>query len=483
MQFLNSHDEKSDPSPRKQLRLPLFLRANFVVFLIAVLVVGAGGRFFWKHHKDVISSEKLSSAEHIVHFLAASVKIPLLADDTLRLSSVVRDAFELDGVLYAAVLGRNQAVQAYSGQKQLGEYHSPPDSSRLLRKDNGTTVFDYIHKSAGRVYDISRVITYREKTLGIVHLGISAQTIEASHEADLIALLHSLKAMGGGLALLLVVLASFYSLRVKQQTSRLLRVVDEYGSGNLNYRIRKIENNENGDVVRALHRMSEKLEAQAPSEAKLEQYLKFSSLDRILESPGSKVESYAFRRQGAVLFASIKGLGSYAGAEKPENIVEALNQYIRIVTKVISKHGGYVDKVIGDSVVGIFGVSLYRDNHTARAVRAAIDLQEALSVGNGTESRLLSNVCVGISSGIVLSGNIGSYSKVEYSSIGESIKEAYWLSNIGHPGEIILGEEIYNLMKNEVEAESLPVQNVFGGGDMVKSYRLLNITEKQNGYE
>jgi adenylate cyclase len=199
-------------------------------------------------------------------------------------------------------------------------------------------------------------------------------------------------------------------------------------------------------------------------------------LDRLLENPISQEESYAFRHPVAVLFASIKDFGSYAGTEQPGNIVKALNRYISIVTRIISIHGGYVDKMIGDSVVGIFGVSLYRENHTSRAIRAALDLQEALSLGNEKESRLLSNVCVGISSGVVLSGNIGSYSKVEYSSIGESIKEAYWLSNLGHPGEIILGEDVYSSIKDSVMAEELPPQNVLGGTEIIKSYRLLSLT-------
>ena len=105
-----------------------------------------------------------------------------------------------------------------------------------------------------------------------------------------------------------------------------------------------------------------------------------------------------------------------------------------------------------------------------------------MSLGSKEESQLLSNVCIGISSGVVLSGNIGSHSKVEYSSIGESIKEAYCLIGLGQPGDIILGEGVYSQMKDLVEVEPLPVQKSIGTGEAIKSYRFLQLAKKKNDF-
>jgi adenylate cyclase len=476
---ISNNKEKSGQS-RKLLRLPLFLKVSIVVCLLACLLIGVCGRFFWEQHGNALLSEKLLSAEHILIFFASSAKVPLLTDDTLRLSSVVRDVVDLEGIVYASVLDRNQVVQAGLGVDDFEGKKSLPESGEVLSKKNGTVIVQYTHPLLGQVFDLSRVIAYRDKPLGTVRLGVSGKFIEENLAVAGSALLRSFLWPSLSIMLVLLFMVSLYTRQVNRRTSSLIQAADQYGNGNLHYRVAKIENNEWGEVVRALHNMSQKLLFQPPSQVKLEQYLKFSSLDRLLENPISQEDPYAFRRPVAVLFASIKGFGSYAGTEQPENIVKALNRYISIVTRVISKHGGYVDKVIGDSVVGIFGVSLYRKNHTGRAIRAALDLQEALAVGNKNESRLLSNVCVGISSGVVLSGNIGSYSKVEYSSIGESIKEAYWLSNLGHPGEIILGEDVHSSIKDSIKAEALPPQNVLGGADIIKSYRLLSLTENEN---
>jgi len=461
---------------KQLLRLPLFLRVSVVVFLLVCFLVSVGSGFFWKQHKNILLQEKLRSAEHILDFLASSVKVPLLADDTLRLSTLVRDAVDLEGIVYVSVLDRAHVVQARSGVDDFEKDESLPASGKVLSNRKGTVIVRYSPSLEGQVFDLSKVVTYHEKPLGTLHLGISGKFINENLRVAGSSLLLSFIWPGLCIMLLLLFFIVFYTRQIKRRTNSVIQAVEQYGNGNLQYRVEAIENNESGDVIRSLHRMAEKLLSQEPSQAKLEQYLKLSSLDRLLENPISQEESYAFRHPVAVLFASIKDFGSYAGTEQPANIVKALNRYISIVTRIISKHGGYVDKMIGDSVVGIFGVSLYRENHTSRAIRAALDLQEVLSMGNEKESRLLSNVCVGISSGVVLSGNIGTYSKVEYSSIGESIKEAYWLSNLGYPGEIILGEDVYSSIKDSVVAEALPPQNVLGGTEIIKSYRLLSLT-------
>lgn len=486
MQFSNKNNDKSDQA-LKQFRFPLFLRVGVVAFLLAGFFAGAGVPLFWKHHRDILFAEKISFAENILNYCASLVKISLLVDDTLRLNSVVRGSVDLPGITYAAVLDLSQVVQAYAGEGEFETKKNLLAGGEIRSRENGIVTMHYTDQQSGQIYDFSRVIMYNEKPLGTLHLGLSLQFINESLDAAKSSFLQVVLGVGGGLLLVLLLISSLCTFLVKRRTGRLLRAANEYAQGNLQYRIEKIENNECGDVTRALHNMAQRLFVQEPSPAKLEQYLKYSALDRILETPVFQGEAHAFRRQVAVLFASIKGFGAFAGTERPENIVKALNKYISIVTKVISTHGGYVDKVIGDAVVGIFGVSLYRENHTARAIRAAVDLQAALSAGNKNESQLLSNVSVGISSGIVLSGNIGSYAKLEYSSIGESIKEAYWLSNLGQSGEIILGKEIHSQMRDSVQVQLLPPQNVLGMTDAMQCYRLLSLTDKitnnKNGHE
>jgi len=411
MQFSTDNKRKSGHATQ-QYHLPLFLRVSVIVLLLAGLLLAVEGFFCWQQQRDTLVAGQIRSAERILDLLAASVKIPLLTDDALRLNSLVRDTSELEGIVDVTVFDRNQMVKAHFGRGDTEGLKKILESVRAAAEIDDKISHNYTYQGE-RQYNLFNVVMYHENPLGTVHLALSYQFINERLSAARNSFLDQLYRCSLILIPLLLLISFFYSRRQKRRTDSLMLLADEYGNGNLQFRIQSIENTEWGDVVGALHGMSQKLLLKEPSPAQLDQYLKYSSLDRILEYPMSQDQSYAFRRQVAVLFASIKGFGTFAGAEHPEEIVKALNKYINIVTKVINKHGGYVDKVIGDAVVVIFGVSLYREDHTARAIQAALDLQAALSAGSEHESQLLSNVCIGISSGIVLSGNIGTYSKGE----------------------------------------------------------------------
>ena len=477
MQF-PGEDKVQNEQLNKHLRQPLIFRVSIAVLLLYSLSIGLPVSFMMAKQRDVLFAQTLKSTEAVVGYFAASAKVPLLSDDTLRLNAIARDAVGLDGVDYAFVVDRNRVIQAHSRQEMLGRQYSPPADAVVVSENNDAAIVQYQDNEGRQIFDLSRAVFYNNKTLGVVHLGIPLDFIHSSVSEQQTSLLPALLIPALLVLAGLFVLAYLYGQRFRAGLTVLVEAAAEYGKGNLRHRIDEIPNDELGDAALALNTMAEKLLARGNNHVQLENYLKFSSVDRILEGPVSKGESYAVRRQVAVLFAGVKGFGTYAGTAKPEDVVTSLNKYIEIVTRIISKHGGYVDKIIGDAVVGIFGVSLYREEHTARALRAAVELQKTLSAGSEIESHLLSNVCVGISAGIVLSGNIGSHSKVEYSSIGESIKEAYWLIGLGEPGEIILAEGIYSQIKEQVLVEPLAPLQVVGSSEAIRTYRFLNLKDK-----
>ncbi len=468
---------------KKHPRLPFYFRVSIAVFLLFCLSGSITLSVITAQQQRILFSENLKSAELILGYFASSAKIPLLADDTLRLNGVVQDAGGMDGIVYAFILDRDRNIQAHSNGVAPGTKFIPPAKGTRISENNDVVIVQYTDSSGQRILDLSRPVLYHGKSLGSVHLGLSLQVVQDSVTQARDSLLRALFVPVICILVVLICLVVLFTLRRRKILSGLIHAAREYGKGNLSHKIKNIENNELGDLAVALNSMAEKLSVrQDHTRTQLEQLLKLSSLDRMLESPLSSSTAHAVRRQVAILVVGVKGFGSYATTEKPEEVVVSLNKYINIVTNVISEHGGCVDKIIGDAVVGIFGVSLYRENHTDRAIQAAMDIQKSLSLGSKEESQLLSNVCIGISSGIVLSGNIGSHSKVEYSSIGESIKVAYCLIGLGQPGEIILGEGVYSQMKDLVEVEPLPVHKSIGTGEAIKSYRFLQLAKKKNDF-
>jgi adenylate cyclase len=151
---------------------------------------------------------------------------------------------------------------------------------------------------------------------------------------------------------------------------------------------------------------------------------------------------------------------------------------------MILKYGGYVDKFMGDAVLGVFGVPVFHHDHAERAVKAAVAMQkELLERGKDNRNPFLSRIGIGISSGVVVSGNIGSQVKMEYTVIGDSVNVASRLNRLAGPGEIIVSANIYELAKNIVSVKSLPPQKIKGKSEPVEVFQILDTQKRQNDTE
>ena len=143
-------------------------------------------------------------------------------------------------------------------------------------------------------------------------------------------------------------------------------------------------------------------------------------------------------------------------------------------------YGGYIDKFVGDAVIGAFESSLLHADHTERAVRAAVAMQNALRHASKNGNQLLRMVGIGISAGVVLSGHIGSHTKREYTFIGESFKVAYSLNIMAGPGEIVMSRDVYQLIDHVVSVEPLPPRETMDRTEPWENFRLQNIVETKN---
>jgi adenylate cyclase len=179
------------------------------------------------------------------------------------------------------------------------------------------------------------------------------------------------------------------------------------------------------------------------------------------------------RNQVSVLFIGIKGFRAYAEERDPEGLQEDLNQYLSIAAKVIEENGGYLDKLIGDAVIAVFGNSPMASDHANRAVKVAIDLQDAFRESGDGGNGLLSRVGIGISSGVVLSGCVGTGAKKELTFIGESFRTAYSLNVLAGAGEIIVSKDAYQLLDNQISVEPLPPREILQRTKSWESFRLL----------
>ncbi|WP_170270131.1 CHASE2 domain-containing protein [Heliorestis acidaminivorans] len=152
-------------------------------------------------------------------------------------------------------------------------------------------------------------------------------------------------------------------------------------------------------------------------------YVSDKVVDELLKNP-DKVALGGQRQIVTVFFSDIRGFTSYSEGKTPEEVVSRLNEYFTVMTSIVFKHGGTLDKYLGDGMMAVFGAPIPQEDHAERALRASLEMCRALEELNRTwEARGEKpfGIGIGLNSGPVLSGNIGSPERMEYTVIGEDV--------------------------------------------------------------
>ncbi len=159
--------------------------------------------------------------------------------------------------------------------------------------------------------------------------------------------------------------------------------------------------------------------------------------------------------EATVVFFDICSFTSISENEPPDMVINLLNTYFDVMVKEIIAQGGYVDKFIGDAIMAVFKGEFHLDRaiDASLAVRNKIDKMPALS----EHVTYIPKVSIGINSGEMISGNIGSASlrRLDYTVIGDSVNTAQRLQSAAAPGQIIINEKTYEKVKESFKCNKV----------------------------
>lgn len=193
-------------------------------------------------------------------------------------------------------------------------------------------------------------------------------------------------------------------------------------------------------------------------------YMPKKVVDKILESPqGRKIGGR--REMTTVLMSDLRGFTGLSEEREPEELVRLLNRYLDRMSKVIHAYDGIVDDFIGDAILAVFGAPEKHDDDPARAVACAIAMQKALQEFNREtiqEDEPPFEMGIGIETGPVIMGNIGSETRMKHSVIGATVNVASRLESHTTGGQVVIGETTYHLVKDIVETDP-PIAGMMKG--------------------
>jgi len=175
-----------------------------------------------------------------------------------------------------------------------------------------------------------------------------------------------------------------------------------------------------------------------------------------------------------ILFADIVGFTRLSETMPPREINIILNRYFSRMTDIVFSHGGTLDKYIGDGLMAVFGAPMEKEDDAERAVRTALEIRRQLTAMMKTTSAdRRFDIRVGLNTGRVVAGNIGSPKRMEYTVIGDPVNVASRLESIAKPNQIIIGEETFGLVKNKFKIQEIGTRKVKGKSSGIMVYEVL----------
>lgn len=198
----------------------------------------------------------------------------------------------------------------------------------------------------------------------------------------------------------------------------------------------------------------------------------------IVADPGRHLKLGGEKREVTVLFGDLRGFTPLAERLDPQDVVDVLNVYLTQVVDIVFEFGGTLDKFRGDGVMAFFGAPIRREDDPANAVRCALAMQERLkdiTFEKFPDLRL--RMGIGINTGIVIVGNIGSERRTDYTVIGNEVNIAQRFESNAGPGQILITGSTYEHVKGAVQVRELGLLRVMGKQEGVMAYDVLSWRE------
>ncbi|NBF40923.1 MAG: PAS domain S-box protein [Spirochaetes bacterium] len=204
-------------------------------------------------------------------------------------------------------------------------------------------------------------------------------------------------------------------------------------------------------------------------------YLSNEVVQNLMDNP-ELIKPGGDKKIATVLFADIRGYTSFSENKEPEYIIGVLNEYFSQAVEVIVEHRGYIDKFIGDAIMAAWGVPMMSQEQDAElAVTCALEMQKLVSSRErtffrGDASKL--RVGIGMHTGELVAGNLGSSRRMDYSVIGDTVNVAARLEGVAGPGEVVITRATKDLLGSDFRLEEREPVKVKGKNEAIQIFKV-----------
>jgi len=468
-----------------RLRLPEYFPIAYKLALLFTLLISLGmsilGFVVVSKQTSLLQKQMNHFGQTVVTQLAESSKELVLSDDILGLMSVSNNMGNNDTILGSLIYAENGKVLAsagiapgkdiislYSGSEEfsLGNYKTNwralDDKGQALDVVSFITPIRYQNVIAGHA-----VVTFSRKLMNEA-INNTTTTITS---ATLI------------MILLGIIIAFITGKWISRPIYTLMDASRAIGEGDYDYRIENQRNDEIGYLTEAFNTMADDLLEKSQVENAFSRFVSPTIAKQIMNNL-EHVKLGGKHVEATVLFADITGFTRLSENLPATEVADLLNEYFGYIATVSHLHHGTIDKYMGDCVMLIFGVPDHDKDHRYHAVACGLMIQalvEQLNIKRQQQGEFSVHFRIGINSGEMLAGNLGSSQRMQYTVVGDSVNLASRLHTTACEGEIIITEALYqdDSVRQRIQADFHQQVQLRGIAKPVSTYIVRHIKNKQ----
>ncbi|MBI3756027.1 MAG: adenylate/guanylate cyclase domain-containing protein [Deltaproteobacteria bacterium] len=418
-----------------------------------------------------LEAQMHNMASTITDKFANDSKMPLLQNDHLTMNLLVQNLLRYEGIINAYILDEKFFIAGHKELQEVGIKYYGDEKSLLTAKE----FRPWLIENDRDTLTFASPISFKKTTVGYVVVIFSKDFIKGEvkkAQKKIIVITISV-------IIIVIILSIPLASGLLKPIFMLVKGTREIAMGNLWYRIPPRKRDEIGDLIDSFNHMTSELEKKEILKGAFNRYVSKPVADEILKNP-EKIQLGGESREITVIFADIREFTALTRQMQPEAIVEILNRYFTILTEVIFHFDGTVDKFIGDAVMGVFGSPIPREDHLKQGIKAAVVIKKVMSEVNRSRDKrglVLLPMGLGLDSGDVIVGSMGSKVRMEYTAIGDAVNVSSRLTGIAKEGEILISEKVYLQMQEYISCIKLPDVNIKGITGPFSVYNLLDIKD------
>jgi len=453
------------------IRVPIAIKLALAITLLIVSGMSALGFIILENQKKALTQQINNMGSAIVKQVANSASEMVLSDDSLSLQTLANNLVDHYSIKGAIIISDQNKILAKNGNTPSIDF-----IKHQLNNKNSAHIFECSEAahSEDKLICFDSPIKFKQLVAGHIIITFSKQQMIQSLANSRLVIIFTTLIM----ILIAILLAFIMSRHLSRPIHNLVDASKAIGAGDYQYRLNEQRNDEIGELACAFNIMAQGLLQKSQVEDVFSRYVSSNVAKKVLQNLDD-VELGGKHISASVLFADIVGFTSISEKLPPQEITHILNEYFSFISSIAQLHNGHIDKFMGDCAMIVFGAPEHSEDHSIDAINCAIMIQqlvELLNVQRLKQHKMPIHFTIGVNSGTMIAGNLGSNDRMEYTVIGDPVNIASRLASIAKSDQILILEELYNKgdISKQILASKHKIIQVRGKKDTVSTWLVQN---------